>query len=64
MPNDVNNYVKRLKSFMSLYGAMQSCFEISDISLILGENFKIFFEKLEKYFSSINKTDNETILKQ
>ena len=49
---------------MSLYGAMQSCFEISDISLILGENFKIFFEKLEKYFSSINKTDNETILKQ
>ena len=43
---------------------MQNSFDISDISDILGENFKLFFEKLEKYFSCVNKTDNENILKQ
>lgn len=44
---------------------MQNCFETSDIVAILTENFKIFFEKLEKYFANaVNKTENENIFKQ
>jgi len=63
--NDVNMFVKKLRSFLSLYKAMQNCFEIEDIINILNENFKILFEKIENYFLSSNpKPEDENIFKQ
>ncbi len=61
--NDVNMYVKKIRSFLSLYKAMQNCFENEDIVNTLNENFRILFEKMESYFSG-TKPDDENIFKQ
>ncbi len=59
-------FVKKLRSFLSLYKAMQNCFETEDIVYILNENFKILFDRIENYFlaSGITKPEDENIFKQ
>ena len=59
-------FVKKLRSFLSLYKAMQNCFENEDIINILNENFRILLDKIENYFlsSGVAKPDDENIFKQ
>lgn len=64
--NDVNMFVKKLRSFLSLYKAMQNCFENEDIVKTLNDNFKILLDKIENYFlaSGAPKPEDENIFKQ
>jgi len=45
---------------------MQNCFEKEDIILILNDNFKLLFDKIENYFlaSGISRPEEENIFKQ
>jgi DNA-binding ferritin-like protein (Dps family) len=59
-------FVKKLRPFLSLYKAMQNCFENEDIVNILNENFRILFDKIENYFlaNGVAKPEDENIFKQ
>jgi len=64
--NDVNMFVKKIRSFLSLYKAMQNCFDTEDIVNTLNENFKNLIDKIESYYlaSGVTKPDDDNIFKQ